>query len=118
MTILLVHGKKDILKQLKQLVEECYPDSAVSAFSGAEEALEVIRKNGKQIDLCFAETKMQGVSGLRLIEELRRRNRQAKAVLIAQDKEFVLEGWRIGINDYLIEPLTKESIHHVRLSCK
>lgn len=118
MTIILVHGKNDVLKQLKQLVEECYPDSVVSVFSSAEEALDVIRKNGKQIDLCFAETKMHGVSGLRLIEELRRRNRQAKAVLIAQDKDYVLEGWRIGINDYLIEPLTMESIRHVQLSCK
>lgn len=117
MTIILVKESIAALKQLKQLVEECYPGSIISAFSSADEVLELIRKDGEQIDLCFTEITMHGTSGFRIIEELHRRNRRAKTVLIAQDKDYALEGWRVGVNDYLIEPLTIESIRHAQLSC-
>lgn len=117
MTIILVQENKSALKHLKQLVEECYPDSTILPFSSAEEALGKIREADEQIDLCFTEIMMHGPSGLRLIEELRWRNRRAKAVLVARDKDHALEAWRVGANDYLIEPLTIESIRHAQLSC-
>ena len=117
MTIILVKESITVLKHLKQMVEECYPDSIISTFSSADEALETIKKNGMQIDLCFTEIMMRGTSGFRIVEELHRRNRRAKTVLMAQDKDYALEGWRVGVNDYLIEPLTIESIRHAQLSC-
>ena len=117
MTIILVRESTEALKHLKQMVEECYPHSTIAAFSSAENALEMIRKTDGQIDLCFTEIEMRGVSGFRIVEELRWRNRWAKAVLIARDKGYALEGWRVGANDYLIEPLTIESIRHAQISC-
>ena len=118
MTIILVRENYVALRHLNQMVEECYPDSTIVAFSSAEKAIEMIKKNGKQIDLCFTEVVMHGSSGFRIVEELRRRNRRAKTVLIAQDKDYALEALRVGVNDYLIEPLTIESIHHVQISCR
>lgn len=117
MTIMLVQERADALKHLKQMVEECYPHCTIAAFSSAEEALAKIRKADEQIDLCFTEIMMHGPSGFRIVEELRRRNRWAKAVLIARDKDHALEAWRVGANDYLIEPLTMESIRHAQISC-
>ena len=46
--------------------------------------------------LCFTEVVMHGSSGFRIVEELRRRNRRAKTVLIAQDKDYALEALRVG----------------------
>ena len=117
MTIILVRESMKAWNHLKRMVRDCYPDSTILVFSNSDEALETIRKNGSQIDLCFSEVVMRGASGFRLVEELHRRNRRAKAVLIAQDKEYALECWRVGVNDYLIEPLTMESIRHAQLSC-
>ncbi len=118
MTIILVRENYAALRHLNQMVEECYPGSTIVAFSSAEKAIEMIKKNGKQIDLCFTEVVMHGPSGFRIVEELRRRNRWAKAVLIARDKDYVLEAWRVGANDYLIDPLTIESIRHAQISCR
>ena len=118
MTIILVRENYVALRHLNQMVEECYPGSTIVAFSSAEKAIEMIKKNGKQIALCFTEVVMHGSSGFRIVEELRRRNRRAKTVLIAQDKDYALEALQVGVNDYLIEPLTIESIHHVQISCR
>lgn len=119
MTIILVQRNNVVLRHLKQMVEECYPGSTIAAFSSAEEAIEMIKTSRQQIDLCFTEILINGrPSGFRIVEELRRRNRWAKAVLIARDKDYALEAWRIPVNDYLIEPLTIESIRHAQISCK
>lgn len=117
MNILLVMKHIDLLNTLKQYVEQCYPDSIIFTAAESKDALKLIRTLEEPIDLCFTEVLMEEVSGLKVIEELRRTNRSSKAVLIAKDDHFALEGWKVGMNDYLIEPLTLESVQHTMISC-
>lgn len=119
MTIMLVRENNAALGHLKQMVEECYPGSTIATFSSAEEAIKMIKTSRQQIELCFTEILINGrPSGFRIVEELHRRNRWAKAVLISRDKDYALEAWQIHVNDYLLEPLTIEDIRHAQSNCK
>ena len=117
MKILLVMKNIALLNKLRQYVEKCYPDSIIFTATESKDALNLIRTSEEPIDLCFTEILMGEISGLKIIEELRRTNRLSKAVLIAKDDHFALEGWKVGMNDYLIEPLTLESVQHTLISC-
>jgi response regulator of citrate/malate metabolism len=115
--ILLVMKRVDLLNTLRQYVEKCYPDSIIFTATKSKDALNLIRTMNEPIDLCFTEILMEEITGLKIVEELRRINRSSKAVLIAKDDHFALEGWNVGMNDYLIEPLTLESVQHTFISC-
>lgn len=117
MKILLVMENKKNLNSLEQYVEKCYPNNVIVSVTKGKEALELIKTSEEPIELCFTSVLMEDVSGLKVVEELRRRNRLAKAVLVAADDRFALDGWKVGMNDYLIEPLTMESVRHTLVSC-
>lgn len=117
MQILLVMENTKTLNALEQYVKKCYPNNTIVSVTKAKEALEFIKTSEEPVGLCFTAVLMEDVSGLKVVEELRRRNRLAKAVLVAADDRFALDGWKVGMNDYLIEPLTIESVRHTLVSC-
>lgn len=104
-------------KNYHALIKSCYPYSNIESFSGVAAALGHINKPGTHVDICFTEIVIGGESGFRFIELLRRRSKRTKVVFIAPDDQFALEGWRYGMSDYLIEPLTIDSIRHTLVSC-
>lgn len=117
MTILLVREQPAALETLQRYVAACYPAGRITAFTDSNDALKLIQAGEEKIDLCFAEARMRGVSGFRLVEELRRKNHRAKTVFIAEDDSLAMAAWTAGVNDYLLEPVTMESVRHTLRSC-
>ncbi|MBR5800595.1 MAG: response regulator [Lachnospiraceae bacterium] len=117
MKILLVHEDEGMLHHIEQMIMVYYPDGEIEIFSSAKDALCEINNQESRIDICFAKVQTSEVSGFRIAEEVRKYNRMAKIVFIASDDRFALDGWRFGMNDYLIEPLTEDSIRHTLISC-
>ena len=117
MKILLVHEDETILRHIEQMIMVYYPTGEIDIFSNAKDALDQINKQESRIDICFAKVQTSEVSGFRIAEEVRKYNRMAKVVFIASDDRFALDGWRFRMNDYLIEPLTEDSIKHTLISC-
>lgn len=117
MNILLIYEENRKLQEIQKLIAMCYPGCEIIALSSGIEALDFIRYGEEQVDICFTEIVMRDISGFLITENLRRFNRNSKAVLIAKDEQFALEGWQHGMNDYLIEPITLESVRHTLVSC-
>ena len=117
MNILLIYEENRKLQEIQKLIAMCYPDCEIIALSSGIEALNFIRYGEEQVDICFTEIVMRDISGFLITENLRMLNRNSKAVLIAKDEQFALEGWQHGMNDYLIEPITLESVRHTLVSC-
>ncbi len=117
MLILLVRREKKALGELRQLVWQCYPGSDALAFTDAAQALAFVEGRRLDIDLCITDVQLSGMTGLRLVRQLRQRDRRTKAVLISASRAYGLDAWRAGASDYLLEPVTLDSVRHTIGNC-
>lgn len=117
MLILLVRRENAALDELEQLVWQCYPGSNILTFTDAAEALSFVEEEDLDIDLCMTDVKLFGMTGLRLVQKLHDRDRRTKAVLISDSKAYGMDAWRVRASDYLLEPVTLESVQHTVGNC-
>jgi len=73
----------------------------VGTCNNAVKALEIL--NRQQVDLLFLDIKMPQISGLDLFKTLRN---PPKTILTTAHREFALDGFDLGITDYLLKPIT------------
>jgi two-component system LytT family response regulator len=69
--------------------------------NNAIKALEILNK--QSIDLLFLDIKMPQLSGLDLLKTLRQ---PPKTILTTAYREFALDGFELGVIDYLLKPIT------------
>ena len=111
-TILLVQKDKKEIKNLQRYVEKCYPQSKIVAFDDSQKAIDFINSSSEPIDLCFTKVKMNGISGIQIATEIREYDKNTKVVFISDSREYALDAWKLGVCDYLLEPVTLESVKH------
>jgi two-component system LytT family response regulator len=73
----------------------------VDSCNNAIKALEVL--NRQPVDLLFLDIKMPLLSGLDLFKTLRN---PPKTILTTAYREFALDGFDLGVTDYLLKPIT------------
>ena len=117
MQILLVHGGGRKNRQIKQWIESCYPGSHITICHNITQAMEYISVVGVHINLCFTDIQMRDGTGIQVVRALREANWRAKIVFISDTDAYAMDAWRLGVNDYLLEPLTLDSIRHTWESC-
>lgn len=83
----------------------------VQSFSGADKAWEYIKNN--PVDVVFTDIKMNNTTGLELAEKAKSENLKTKFVMVSAYDEFsyALKALHIGAVDYLMKPLTEQSIN-------
>ncbi len=107
--ILIVDDEENIRRILKKALEK--KGYTVHTAKNAEDALQKI-KNQKYI-LVFSDIFMDGMSGLTLLEEVKKINSQTRLVIMtAQDTmNNTIEAMRIGAYDYISKPFDLEAIY-------
>lgn len=103
-----------ILKDLCLKIEKCDPDmeiagTATDGRAAYEKAAEL------QPDILFTDIKMPFLSGLEVISRLKAENRQIHTVIISgyRDFEFAREAMKLGVDEYLLKPLSADDIAYV-----
>ena len=68
-----------------------------------------------QPDILFTDIKMPFLSGLEVISRLKAENRQIHTVIISgyRDFEFAREAMKLGVDEYLLKPLSADDISYV-----
>lgn len=117
MNILLIQKDYGELMNLKKCVSSCYPDSHIHSFTDSIKALDFIDDTEIAIDLCFTTVKMEGVSGIMIVQKLRDNNLDTKIVFMSDTNEYAMDAWKLHVNDYLLEPVTMESVSRTLTSC-
>ena len=117
MLIMIVENNAEDMKKLQSFVAKCYADSNIIAFTNSSDALDFIRSGEFSVDLCFTEVVMPGISGFKLVTELREHNKYSKAVFVADTAEYAVDAWKYNVNDYILKPIRFESISHTFESC-
>lgn len=109
--LLIVDDERHITDRLSELVP--WGESGVTAVHkaySAEEALDVMESC--TIDIVLTDIRMPGMSGLELSEQIRRRWRKTKCILLSGHAEFeyAKEAIRHGAVSYLLKPAKDEEL--------
>lgn len=110
--VLLVDDEPFILQGLKILIDwEQEGFEVVKTAANGEEALEYLR--GEQVDLIIADIKMPVVTGLELLEKIRREKiSDAHFVILSgyADFEYARKAIRYDCTDYILKPVDREEL--------
>ena len=111
--VLVIHELLHEAKALEYYITSCYGNSntALCVNVSRNEIMDLIDKTGETIDVCFTKVKMKNISGIQIAPKLREKNASVKIVFISDTDEYAMDAWQCGINDYLLEPITREKIH-------
>ena len=106
--ILVVDDEPSICKILQQLFE--YEGHQVDVAESGPEALE--RVEGFAPEVVFLDVKMEGMDGLEVLDELRKRDPQAQVVMISGHGtiDTAVEATRKGAYDFLEKPLDTDRL--------
>lgn len=110
--VLLVDDEPFILQGLRVLIdweEEGYEIAA--SLENGEEALSFLKKN--QVDLIIADIKMPGMTGIELLETIRREKlSDAYFVILSgyNDFSYAQQAIRNNCTDYILKPVEKEGL--------
>jgi len=99
--ILVVDDETGPRESLRIILDPYY---RVSTASRSEEAVEIMRK--RPVDVVTLDLKMPGVSGIKLLEQIRERDPDVEAIIITGygSLETALEGLRLRAFDYIAKP--------------
>ena len=118
MTILLIHDNRQTALDLRRYVSQCYPTDTIRCFTSPGEAVDFIQNSPRPISLCFTAVAMHNTSGFQIARTLRDKCPRAKIVFLSDTREYALDAWRASASDYLLEPITLQSVQHTRLTCQ
>ena len=111
MDILIVDDEKLILKGIKQiLLQEIKEIESIVTATSAKEATRLFYDLRPSIVL--SDIRMPEVSGLELIGKLKETNIPFKSIIISSydDFEYAKEGILLGIENYLIKPISRNEL--------
>ncbi len=108
--VMLVSNIKNDLQTLKEHIAIEYPDSEVYMFTNASEALEFAQNN--RVHVCFTDVVMDDMSGIALTKKLKELEYKMFINFMADTDAYVLDAWRLYVNDYLLKPITRENVVH------
>jgi two-component system chemotaxis response regulator CheY len=82
---------------------------AVEAGSG-DQAIAAFQQD--QFDLVLTDWNLSGRSGLEVVQEIRKLNKQVPIIMVTTEaeKSRVLEAIQAGVSDYLIKPFTADTL--------
>jgi len=98
----------DALFLLNRMIEQMYPQSSISMFSNAEDALAHIRDTGT--DLLITNHGMGEMSGTDLIRKLRAQKVEIPIVMISGDPQVRKEAKEAGATAFFEKSLDMRSI--------
>ena len=107
---MLVQNNKKDLRKLMNCVERVFPKDTVVGFDNADHALSYA--DSRQVDMCFADVIMDSGTGFELTKGLRDRNEDIRVNLLADNTAYAIDAWKYHINDYILKPITLESVIH------
>ncbi len=115
MRVMIVDDEPFIRKGLEQLIELSGSDCKVVAEAGnGIEALDVLKR--EKVDLIFADIKMPGMSGLDMIERIKKYGLSDAHIVILTgfaDFELARRAMSYGIKDYLLKPIQTEELKEI-----
>lgn len=106
--VLIAEDEPPVARYIRTLVEEAGGYTVVGLCEDGEEALEQIRAVNP--DVLISDIKMNGMTGLELIQQARKEYPQLLSVIISGYKmfEYAQEAIKLNTVDYLLKPINRD----------
>ncbi len=110
--VLVVDDEKDFVEMLSLRLEES-GEKVTSANSG-KECLDILEKEGRNIDVVILDIKMPGMDGIEVLREIKKRFPLIEVIMLTGhgSTESAVEGMKLGAYDYLLKPAEFEDLSH------
>ena len=111
--ILIVDDEQPVLEGLQYLISRQFPDIECQTASTGRDAIEIVRL--QHPDIVLMDVKMPGMSGIDAIRELKALSPQTLFILVTAYERFEIarEAISLGIQEYLLKPVSKEALLEV-----
>ncbi len=111
--ILLVDDEADLLTGLQRTLERGVKKTGIIITTSAKEAIELIQKDS--FDLAMLDIKMVEMSGLDLLEELKKHDPSLTVVMMTAfaSIEVAVEAMRRGAYDFITKPFDKDALFRI-----
>ncbi|MFW5801664.1 MAG: response regulator transcription factor [Spirochaeta sp.] len=114
--IFVIDDELPVLEGVKHIVETSFPRGEIcgSSRSGMQ-ALEQIEKDPP--DILLVDIHLPGISGLEIVNEVRRRHPEVMSIIISAYEQFSIakEALDFGVFAYIVKPVTKPRLLQVLL---
>lgn len=105
---IVVDDEKNILEEIKDILEEIDYIKVVEATSDPRQALDIIKNN--DIQLAFLDIEMPGINGLELAEKITTMKPDIEIVFITAYNQYAFEAFEKNAIGYLLKPIREERI--------
>ncbi|MBP1755544.1 MAG: two component transcriptional regulator, LytTR family [Firmicutes bacterium] len=78
------------------------------SFHSALELLEAMK--ARRFDILILDILMPGLSGMEAAREIRLSDRELPIIFLTSSREFAVESYRVGAEDYIIKPARKDEV--------
>ena len=109
--ILIVDDEKPSREFIATLIAAYLPDSEIIKIALPQMAMDCLQK--EDFDLLFLDICMPGMTGLDMLEDLRRKGKNPYTVLVSAFRKFdyAIKGIELGVVQYLTKPLYREKVY-------
>ena len=110
--VFMVYDNKNIINEVKQYFSSHVSIEVVGVSYDGEDALEKISSNYKNIDLVIMDLIIPKMDGLKVLEELKKKNIIIKSIITTSmnSVEVINKCMEIGVNYYLLKPYMVEAL--------
>ena len=99
-TCIIVDDEQHAIDVLEHYVKQIPSLHLLASFTNPLQALELL--NREKVDLLFLDIQMPDISGLDFVRAIQGRS---KVILTTAYSEFVMEGFELEVEDYLLKPI-------------
>lgn len=108
MVIIAVEDEQIALNGLLAKIREVKPDSDVTGFRMARDALEY--SSGVRCDVAFVDIMMRDMDGVTFARELINRNPKVNIIFTTGYSEYMKEAFEMHASGFILKPVTKEQV--------
>ncbi|TCZ73214.1 response regulator [Paenibacillus albiflavus] len=113
MNILVVDDEKVIREGMKRTIRQSFPHMNTYTAGSVQEAITILRSC--HIHVVFLDILMPGMTGLELMEKMRKSNLNTKWIVISAHSDFTFaqQALRLGAIDYILKPIGKSKLNEI-----
>ena len=106
MLIFAIDDEPLLLDEAKEAIAEAAPDAELMTFSGALDALDAIREQGRSPEIVFTDIEMPDLSGLELAVALKTAAPDTRVVFVTAFSKYAVDAFKARAHGYILKPLT------------
>lgn len=101
-----------IFKIINNLSEKKHLDIQIDIFSSGEQLLKAFETQDFYYNVIFLDIIMEGITGFEAAKRIKLINKNVQIIFVTTTIDFVLDGYDLGILNYIMKPIEKEKLEN------